>query len=229
MGLAYRHLDLAALVRLTAGHFDVLAGERGIRFLVQAPETLQAQVDGDKVQRVLLNLLSNAFKFTPDRGIVRSALTPGGELVVEDSGPGIAPAMRQAVFDRFRQGDGGPTRRFGGTGLGLAIARDFVELHGGSIEVADSSLGGARFTVRLPLIAPAGALVEVAPGFTGQPELVEQVLARVANLVALKRARDVLREEVTSQSADVAALARELAARSRELREAEATAREQRE
>ncbi|HEV2147345.1 MAG TPA: ATP-binding protein [Longimicrobiaceae bacterium] len=171
MTLECAELDLATLVRMVAGHFDALAPQRQISFVVDTPEHLPAQVDPEKLERVLLNLLSNAFKFTPDGGRVRCALRPtdrGQALIsVQDSGPGIRPELRQGIFERFRQGDGGANRQFGGTGLGLAIARDFVELHGGTIGVTDAPGGGALFLVEVPLRAPEGTRVrstgEAAP------------------------------------------------------------------
>lgn len=161
---AYARVDVAALVRLTAAHFDALAHERDMRFVVDTPPALTAEVDPDKLQRVVLNLLSNAFKFTPSSGTVHCRLRearPGHTLVIEvdDSGPGIAPEQRERVFERFSQVDAGSTRRFGGTGLGLTIARDFVELHGGTIQIEDAPAGGARFRVSLPVAAPAGSTV----------------------------------------------------------------------
>jgi signal transduction histidine kinase len=162
MGLSYGDVDLAATLRLTASHFDALAREKAIDFAVEAPAALPAQADRPKLQRVFLNLLSNAFKFTPNGGRVRAALEATRDaaiVTVEDNGPGVPPAMRAAIFERFWQGDGGATRHFEGTGLGLAIAREFVELHGGRIAVADAPGGGARFRVELPLhtLEPAGA------------------------------------------------------------------------
>jgi PAS domain S-box-containing protein len=74
------------------------------------------------------------------------------ELTIEDSGTGVKPELREAIFERFRQGDGGADRQFSGTGLGLAIARDFVRMHNGTISVTDSELGGALFQVRIPVI-----------------------------------------------------------------------------
>ena len=147
-------VDVAALVRFTASHFDLLAQSKGIRFQLDVPQELRAAVDPAKFQRVLMNLLSNAFKFTPNGGRIRCALRLGERnqlvIAVDDSGPGVRPELRQTVFDRFRQGEGGSERRFGGTGLGLAIAKDFVELHRGQIGIAASILGGARFEVSLP-------------------------------------------------------------------------------
>jgi signal transduction histidine kinase len=109
---------------------------------------------------MLLNLLSNAFKFAPAEGKVACALGQEGSrsvvLTVDDSGPGVPPSLRSAIFERFFQGDEGSTRRFGGTGLGLAIVKDFVDLHGGSIAVGASPAGGARFTISLPISAPVG-------------------------------------------------------------------------
>jgi signal transduction histidine kinase len=164
---SYAETDLTRLVRLTAAHFDALAPERQVDFTMETPRTLPAQVDPEKLQRVVLNLLSNAFKFVPGGGgRVRCALTQDeGEatIVVEDNGPGVPVAMRQAIFERFRQVEGGANRSFGGTGLGLAIARDFVALHGGTITVDETLGGGARFTVTLPLAAPPGAEVRRAP------------------------------------------------------------------
>jgi signal transduction histidine kinase len=161
----YAEVDLVGLVRGAASHFASLAPERGIAFAVEAPDRLVAQVDPDKFQRVLLNLLSNAFKFTPDSGRVRCSLRaqdPRFVLEVADSGPGIPPERRAAAFERFVQLDSGPARGFGGTGLGLAIARDFVELHGGRIAAEEASEGGALLTVEMPLRAPPGVEVRGA-------------------------------------------------------------------
>jgi len=162
MEARYAEADLAALVRLSVDYFASLGSERRIALEVDAPEKLPAQVDVEKLQRVLLNLLSNAFKFTPEGGRVRTTLREEGGravLTVEDTGPGVRPELREVIFERFRQGDGGDTRRFGGTGLGLAIAKDFVELQGGSIAVDDAPGGGARFTVSLALRPPEGTSV----------------------------------------------------------------------
>jgi signal transduction histidine kinase len=158
----YAHVDLARLVSLAASQFEVVASDRRVAFTVAAPDSLRAAVDPDKVQRVLLNLLSNAFKLTPPHGTIRCSLERLGDsavLTVADSGPGVPPSRRQAIFERFVQLDRGDEQHFGGTGLGLSIVRDFVELHGGTITVDDAVEGGARFVVSLPIAAPEGAAV----------------------------------------------------------------------
>jgi len=131
----------------------VLAAERGIDYGVDAGEPCVAAVDPDKVQRVLMNLLANAFKFVPAGGRVRCALRQSAREVtvsVDDSGPGVRPELRQAIFERFRQGDGGIDRKVGGTGLGLAIAKGIAEAHGGRIW-AESVVGkGSRFHIAVP-------------------------------------------------------------------------------
>ena len=169
-----------------ASHFDVLARERGIAYTVDAPERVLGVCDADKVQRILLNLLSNAFKFTPAGGVVRCAMRveDGGAervvLEVADSGPGIPLEHREAIFERFRQLEGGADRRFGGTGLGLAIARDFVGLHGGAFSVARAPEGGALFEVSLPLRTTGGA---VAAAGRLSTEAVDQALQELRSPV----------------------------------------------
>ncbi|HLL55052.1 MAG TPA: ATP-binding protein [Myxococcaceae bacterium] len=164
MTLSYAEEDLAALVVRVGGHFEALAPQKNIAFVVATEGSLPAQVDIDKLERVLINLLSNAFKFTPEGGRVRVGLerTRDGRralLSVQDSGPGIPPAQRTVVFERFRQAEGGSTRQFGGTGLGLSIVKDFVGLHGGLVSVTEAPGGGALFQIELPLAAPEGAVV----------------------------------------------------------------------
>lgn len=159
MTLAWAQLDLARLVRMMASHFELLATERHIDYTVTVPDALPIEADVEKLQRVLLNLLSNAFKFTPDNGAVALRLSEedGHALIeVQDNGPGVPAALREAVFERFRQGKGDARRRHGGTGLGLFIVKDFVELHGGTVVLGEAPGGGALFSVRLPLAAPAG-------------------------------------------------------------------------
>ncbi|HVY63117.1 MAG TPA: hybrid sensor histidine kinase/response regulator, partial [Planctomycetota bacterium] len=121
MGLRYAHVDLARLVRVVSAHFESLSSDRGIRFTIEAPESLPAEVDAEKMERVLLNLLSNAFKFTPDGGRIRVELEASGRpapgtaaarevaaprgygsgmarIEVGDSGPGVPPAVRATIF-----------------------------------------------------------------------------------------------------------------------------------
>jgi signal transduction histidine kinase len=167
----YSTVDLAALLEHTGRRFGGLARERGIRFEVDAPASLPAETDADKVERILDNLITNAFKFSGDGGTVRArAWVDGRESValqVSDSGPGIPPEARDEVFDRFRQLGGSGASGRGGSGLGLAIVRDFVHLLGGTVTVDDDpSIAGACFTVRLPAVAPEGETVsEVPPAF----------------------------------------------------------------
>jgi signal transduction histidine kinase len=134
------------------------ASRRGIAVERVIDEAL-GLVSGDerKVKQVLLNLLSNALKFTSEGGRidVRAALRNGvAEISVTDTGMGIAPEDQEAVFEEFRQ-VGTSSKRVEGTGLGLALSRKFVELHGGQIWVTSEVGVGSTFTFTIP-IAPGG-------------------------------------------------------------------------
>jgi signal transduction histidine kinase len=122
------------------------------------PPTGPVYGDSDRLQQIVLNLLTNAIKFTGTGGTVDVSLVRGVaevEIAVTDTGQGIAPEMLPYVFDRFRQADSSSTRRQGGLGIGLALVKNLAELHGGSAAVQSAGTGrGATFRVRLPLPAP---------------------------------------------------------------------------
>lgn len=175
-------VDLASLVRVSAAHFEALARERSIDYRLEAPDRLCVLADEEKVQRVLLNLLSNAFKFAPSAGVVscRMEALPGPSdeqvhvrILVGDSGPGIAEELRERVFERFTQGERPSTSLFGGTGLGLAISREFVEAHGGSLGADRALEGGALFVVDLPRLVRAPEEQVVAPPRAELPDAPE--------------------------------------------------------
>jgi len=152
-------LDLVELVCRTTSLFEIVARERDVDLSVDTPEAVRLVGDAGKLERVVLNLVSNALKFVPDGGRVRIAVTAVANavvLTVADNGPGIPVPLRETIFERFRQGEG----RFGGTGLGLAIAREIVERHGGRIEVADAVEGGALFRVALPITSEVSAVAD---------------------------------------------------------------------
>jgi signal transduction histidine kinase len=114
-------------------------------------ETCLCYCDLERMERVFLNLLSNATKFTPPGGHMKVSLHADERsvtVVVEDDGPGFPPDKAEKLFERFFQVDMGGTRRYGGTGIGLALAKEIVELHGGEIR-AESPGTGARFTVMI--------------------------------------------------------------------------------
>ncbi len=159
--------DLSDLVNRLSANFDAMVTQQQLTFRVQTPPHLQAEIDPAQIERVVLNLLSNAFKFTPAGGSITcclemepasknaSAMPAHVVLTVQDSGPGVPVDLREMIFEPFRQLESGKRRRSGGSGLGLAIVKDLVTLHGGTIRVDEPPGGGARFTVRLPQHAPA--------------------------------------------------------------------------
>lgn len=165
MRVRYTQSDLARVVQAAVPLFDPLAAERHIRFTVDGPDTLAVEMDTAQIERVLLNLLSNAFKFTPNSRAIRGPVRIDGDraaVEVEDTGPGPRrPAIGdlRAVSAGRRRG-----RPAGGTGLGLAIVREFVELHGGNVGVTEAAGGGARFRFTLPLRAPADQAVQEGEG-----------------------------------------------------------------
>lgn len=166
MALDYSECDIAWLARYVASFFEALANEKQMRFILDIPETLLAQLDVEKVQRALLNLLSNAFKFTPNGGSIRLTLEKHGEsgvFSVEDSGPGVDEPMIPVIFERFRQVEGSSSRRYGGTGLGLSIVKEFTELHEGHARAENVSPHGLKVTIEVPLKAPVGQNVRKQP------------------------------------------------------------------
>ncbi|MEV5834876.1 ATP-binding protein [Nocardia sp. NPDC052112] len=183
----YAHVDVADLVRLSAAFFETIALDREIEFQVEAAdEPVWAELDPEHVQRIVVNLLSNAFKFTPSGGSVRCTIRDSDDrIIVEiaDSGPGIPVAQRDAVFERFRQVDGGASRSVGGTGLGLSIVRDLARLHGGSVTIADAPEHGALVVVEMPRAAPAGMPVLATGAPANTAGAAATVLAAVATSV----------------------------------------------
>ena len=154
MELEPAEFDLPNVIENTLILVRERAARRGVALGQAVDERLGTiRADERKVKQVLLNLLSNALKFTPEGGNidVRAAIRDGvAEISVKDSGVGIAAEDQEAVFEEFRQ-VGTASRKVEGTGLGLAISRRFVELHGGRIWVESAPGAGTTFTFTLPL------------------------------------------------------------------------------
>jgi PAS domain S-box-containing protein len=154
--LHVQRLDLSEVVEAAIETMRPAAEAKGVR-LQTVLDALAGPVSGDpsRLQQVFWNLLSNALKFTPKGGrvqVIVERVNSHLEVSVIDTGEGIAPDFLPHVFDRFRQGDAGTTRRHGGLGLGLSIVKQLVELHGGSVRVKSGGIGlGSTFIVSLPL------------------------------------------------------------------------------
>jgi signal transduction histidine kinase len=162
--LAYRAewVDVGELVPNVVATARWMQGTKELRIDVAiAPNVPKVFTDPRKLNQVLLNLLANAVKFTPEGGRIAVVTRPGdGDTVVfavEDSGIGIAASDRAKIFDEFRQVDGSAERRFGGAGLGLALVKRLCGVMGGTIDVESAEGEGSTFTFTLPVGTDAAA------------------------------------------------------------------------
>ncbi|MFB2120654.1 two-component regulator propeller domain-containing protein [Parapedobacter sp. 2B3] len=150
--------DLTSIAKYVADSFADEAERRNIRFSVDCPTQLYFSFDKEKIEIVLYNLLSNAFKFTPDGGRITlsaslaNATTDDAscEIGVADSGSGIREEDHQRIFERFYQAEKGHPNKTAGTGIGLAFVRELVGMHGGRITVDSLPGAGSTFNISLP-------------------------------------------------------------------------------
>jgi signal transduction histidine kinase/DNA-binding response OmpR family regulator/HAMP domain-containing protein len=211
-------VTFAELRKFVEGTFRQMADIKGLHFEVETAPGLPPaiQTDGRRLQQVLKNLLSNAFKFT-ERGRVTLRMqaategwNPEQELLnaantvvafsVTDTGIGIPRDKHAVIFEAFQQGESGTSRKYGGTGLGLSISRQITRLLGGEIRLESTPGQGSTFTLYLPLMYPAAPGTASEPtGATSGPSVVEAAALKPA---APTPARAVLAPVVERAVAD---------------------------
>lgn len=193
MRLKVRKEELVSMVRGMTMAFESLAELHNIKLIVNAPnEKIYAYVERHKFEMIISNLLSNAFKFTPEGGKVEVTLQRNTidnesesndnlqrligkgdfiEIAITDTGIGIQPQHQAYIFERFYQVDDSTTRRYSGTGIGLALVNELVELHGGKIIVSSEVNEGSRFVIYLPTgkehLNPEDILSDEEMGYSG--------------------------------------------------------------
>jgi len=149
--------------------FHVVAEEKSIRFITSieedVPETIRT--DRQRLEQVIRNLLSNAFKFTSRGGTIKlhwEIKADGLHISVSDTGTGIAADKKQLIFEAFRQADGSTSRKYGGTGLGLSISKELMKRLGGEIRIESKEGEGSTFTIvmhtEIPLTSPIETIIE---------------------------------------------------------------------
>jgi HAMP domain-containing protein/CheY-like chemotaxis protein/signal transduction histidine kinase len=176
MGIEVSDVSIAEMMEQMERSFHQLAKDKNLEFDIERSESLPTAVrtDDKRLQQVLMNLLSNAFKFTEEGKVVLhvapaptdetyhlESLNRAGEVIafsVTDTGIGIPTEKQRIIFEAFQQADGTTSRKYGGTGLGLSISREIARLLGGEIRVTSTPNEGSTFTFYLPRnYVPAGA------------------------------------------------------------------------
>ncbi len=163
MKFEFSEVNLRSLLEDAQTTVSALIDKKSQRLEIEVDNRVKSVwADEFKVKQVLLNLLSNASKFTPEGGQIWVRCRPAEEpdvvvISVTDTGMGIKPEAQKVIFDAFRQADGSITREHGGTGLGLAISKKIVEAHGGEIWVESQPGKGSTFSFTLPTKQPKKA------------------------------------------------------------------------
>ncbi|MBW4467694.1 MAG: response regulator [Pegethrix bostrychoides GSE-TBD4-15B] len=199
MALNLEVMPFADLSMFLTRTFEQTARDKQLEFQVNLDPALLASLTTDpkRLQQVLKNLLSNAFKFT-ERGSVKLQIAPvqkalGREssqpqaavaFTVEDTGIGIQADKQKIIFEAFQQADGTTSRKYGGTGLGLSISRELAQLLGGQIELVSQPNQGSRFTLYLPTQPPAASLPPAAPALPVVPAALPSLPAALPSLSA---------------------------------------------
>ncbi len=175
-GRAQANLQPADIVALTtdlASNFQSAMEKAGLRFVVTVgPVSAPVSLDQDMWEKIVLNLLSNAFKFTFDGEVAVDIREVDGNavLTVRDTGTGISPDQLSRLFERFHRIEGARGRSIEGSGIGLALVQELVKFHGGTIEVQSTPGKGTEFTVSLP-VSTMAALPIVSPASEPLPSL----------------------------------------------------------
>jgi signal transduction histidine kinase/AraC-like DNA-binding protein len=209
-------LDLAPVLKAIALVGEQMARSKGLAWQADIPESLP-KVSGDpaRLRQVILNLITNAVKFTTHGQIVLGADAEADTLTVyvRDTGLGVPLAEQEAIFDEFRQSERTATRGYGGLGIGLAICRELVELHEGTIGVrsAGAEEGGSTFYFTLPTLAAAMPAVAAAETASQVVVLVTAQASRSGARLADYLAREGFLVEALDASADSGWLGRLLA------------------
>lgn len=206
--LETRDFRLDQLIETAVDLMRPQAFGKGLSFDLDSDATVSTSVHGDPVRlnRILLNLIGNAIKFTPSGSISLSATAERHDdhvllrITVLDTGIGIAPDMHERIFEDFVQADDSIARRFGGTGLGLAIARRLTRLMRGELTVASTPGAGSAFTLLVPLGLAASGVAQGAPSPPSRQrrvllvdddpvncEVGEAILNRLGHRVAIAR------------------------------------------
>jgi signal transduction histidine kinase/DNA-binding response OmpR family regulator len=221
MELRLQTVSVADVVAQVAGTVEPLAAKKQIHLEFDAASSGQILADEGKVRQMILNLVSNAIKFTPEGGTVTikaTRLAHRLEIVVSDNGMGIAEQDIERMFKEFQQVDSGVNRMQQGTGLGLALTRSFAILHGGDVRV-ESELGkGSQFTIDLPVEArsndpvqrPLNGSVGKAAGDLSRPlVIIVEDDPAAAELLTRQIQRAGFRTEIARTGLDAVAMAKE--------------------
>jgi signal transduction histidine kinase/FixJ family two-component response regulator len=181
--------SLNGLISSVKVMFQEKALQKGLLFNITVDPSVHDTLNGDPVRltQILINLLSNALKFT-EKGYVHMTVFPVSQendrielqFSIKDSGVGIAPEKISAIFDRFQQAEAETTRRFGGTGLGLAIVKQLVALQGGQIAVNSEAGKGSEFVITMPF----RPVYDYAESFTLSTEQIQNPIRNIRVLIA---------------------------------------------
>lgn len=155
MQLMREQLDLQPIIRRSIEAVSVIASARKIQFEAGF-ENPTVNVDGDRIVQILINLLGNAVKYSPEGGVIHVNVSDQEQLVrieVVDQGPGIPEHEQSSIFERFKQIESVNYKRSGSSGLGLAICKALVESHGGRIGVSSEEGKGSCFWFTLPKLS----------------------------------------------------------------------------
>jgi len=152
-------LSLESCLTEVVNQLKPMANNKGLHLSMELEDSLpMVLADGIRLRQIVINMVSNALKFTEKGGVTIQAKMLGGydmlRISVVDTGIGISSAALDYIFEAFRQADGSTTRRFGGTGLGLTIAKKLIELQGGEVAVESTVGQGSTFSFTLPTVPP---------------------------------------------------------------------------
>jgi signal transduction histidine kinase/CheY-like chemotaxis protein len=219
MELRLQPVAVAELVSQVTSSVEPLAVQKHLVLKAEAATAGQVVADTVKLRQMILNLVSNAIKFTPDGGAVTIVATRVGdrlEISVSDTGIGIAEQDIGRIFKEFQQLDSGVNRKQQGTGLGLALTKSYAKLHGGDLRV-ESELGkGSRFTIDIPIeppsakIAPSAGVADDEPGHADARPLVIVVEddPAAAELLTRQIGRGGFRTKIARTGAEAVAMAK---------------------